>query len=122
MFSENKVYLILRHEAGPDDDSRVSQAVGEGIHRPLPALGGEEHRRLRDLTSTAGVGGQALGHQVLPRHPEVHRILNVNLPVGVALGDAATYRNLNRQSGTINNVTESQRRRHAVPLGAHSLP
>lgn len=72
-------------------DSRVSQAVGQKVDRPLPALGGEEDGRLRHLASAAGVSGEALGHQVLPGHPKVHRVLDVHLVVSVALWHAAAH-------------------------------
>lgn len=62
----------IKYEAEVYDDSRVSQAVREGIDCPLPAISREEDRRLRDLASTAGVSWQALGHQVLPGHSKVH--------------------------------------------------
>lgn len=82
------------------DDSRVSQTVRERVHGSLPAFGREENGGLRDLASTAGVGGETLRHQVLPGHAEVHRVLDVNLPVCVALGHAAAHCDLNTHTHT----------------------
>lgn len=75
-------------------DSPVSQAVGQRVDGPLPSLGGEEDGRLRHLASTAWVGGEALGYQVLPSHPKVHRVLHVHLVVGMTLWHAAAHCNL----------------------------
>lgn len=91
---------VKQNGAVAPEDSRVREAVGERIDHPLPAFGREEDRRLGHQTSTAGVGGQTLGHQVLPRHSEVHRILNVNLAVRVALGRAAADCDLKQHTGT----------------------
>lgn len=77
-----------------EEDLRVGQAVWQQVDGPLPSLGREEHRRLGYLTSTAGVSWETLGHQILPGHPKVYRILNMDLPVCVALWHAAAYSDL----------------------------
>lgn len=89
---------VIKYEAVLRGDSRLGEAVGERVDHPLPALGREEDRGLGHLAPAAGVSGQTLGHQVLPRHSKVHRVLNVNLPVRVALGHAAADCNLEKHT------------------------
>jgi len=89
----------MREDQGRDRALRFSHAVGQRVHGSLPALGGEEDGGLGHLASTAGVGRQALRHQVLPGHPEVHRVLDVDLPVGGPLWQHAAHRYLWRGTG-----------------------
>ena len=74
--------------------------VGQRVDGPLPALGGEEDGGLGHLAPAAGVCGQALGDQVPPGHPEVHRVLDVDLAVGGTLGLHTAHRYLWGDGGT----------------------